>query len=74
MRSYFHNLAPSIAARSHELRFASLFLPGRGISVPCDASGKVDMDSLTCRLRDAYLGARALVGREYSVPTVLLVH
>ena len=27
---------------SHELRFDSLFHPGRGVSVPCDASGHVD--------------------------------
>ncbi len=55
---------------SHELLFASLFHPGRGIAVPCDASGRVDLDALPERMRNAYLGARALVGREYAFPTV----
>lgn len=61
--------SPSCAA-SHELRFESLFNPGRGVSVPCDASGHVDLDHLTERLRNAYLGARAMVGREYACPQV----
>lgn len=59
---------------SHELRFASLYNPGRGISVPCDESGKVDLDLLTERLRVAYFGARAMVGREYALPKVQRVH
>jgi hypothetical protein len=59
-----------LGATSHELRFDSLFQPGRGVSVPCDASGHVDMDHLTERLRNAYLGARAMVGREYACPRV----
>lgn len=57
-------------ACSHLLRFASLYDPGRALAVPCNAAGIVDMDSLTQRLRTAYLGARALVGREYACPTV----
>lgn len=61
---------PSRCAASHELRFDSLFHPGRGVSVPCDATGHVDMDHLTERLRNAYLGARAMVGREYACPRV----
>jgi len=59
---------------SHLLRFTSLHDRGRGVSVPCDEAGKVDMDSLTDRLRITYLGARAMVGREYSCPTVHLAH
>ncbi len=58
------------APGSHELLFASLFHPGRGIAVPCDPSGKVDLNALPERLKNAYLGARALVGREYAFPTV----
>ncbi len=57
-------------APSHRLRFTSLFDAGRGVAVPCDAEGHVDMDTLPERLRAAYLGARALVGREYAFPTV----
>lgn len=58
------------AAAAHELRFVSLYRPGRGVSVPCDATGRVDLDGLSDRLRTAYLGARAMVGREYAYPTV----
>jgi hypothetical protein len=57
-------------ACSHLLRFASLYDPGRALAVPCNEAGIVDMDSLTQRLRITYLGARALVGREYACPTV----
>ncbi len=61
---------PPVHTMSHVLRFDSLFHPGRGVAVPCDPSGRVDLDSLTERLRNAYLGARAMVGREYACPTV----
>jgi prophage tail gpP-like protein len=63
-------LEPTVALCSHLLRFDSLYDPGRAVAVPCDEAGIVDMDSLTQRLRNAYLGARALVGREYGFPTV----
>lgn len=69
--------APSIDAPTHpkhELLFASLFHSGRAIAVPCDADGRVDLDHLTERLRNAYFGARALVGREYAYPTVHRAH
>lgn len=59
---------------SHELRFDSLYKPGRGVVVPCDSAGKVDLDALSERLLNAYLGARALVGREYAFPTVQSAH
>ena len=54
--------------------FASLFDPGRGIAIPCDASGEVRMDALYECLRNACLGARALVGREYACPVVETLH
>jgi hypothetical protein len=59
---------------SHALRFASLFRPGRGVVVPCDARGIVDLDGLSERLRISYLAARAMIGREYAYPIVELVH
>lgn len=62
---------PTLAvACSHYLRFTSLYTPGRGVAIPCDAAGKVDIDSLTQGLRVAYLVARAMIGREYAYPTV----
>lgn len=70
-------IAPSTCAAatcSHLLRFMTLYDRGRGVSVPCDETGKVDLNSLTEPLRATYLGARARVGREYACPTVQIVH
>lgn len=58
------------AACTHLLRFASRYEPGRAVAVPCDECGVVDIDSLTQLLLLTYLGARALIGREYACPTV----
>lgn len=66
--------ADTATSSAHELRFTSLFQPGRGVAVPCDAAGHVDMDALSDRLRNAYLGARAMIGREFAYPTVHRVH
>ncbi len=54
-----------------ELRFPSLFNPGRGLAFPCDGEGHVDLDALSSRALGNYLFARAMVGREYDVPAVL---
>jgi len=62
------------ATCSHLLRFMSLYDRGRSVSVPCDETGNVDLNSLTEGLRNTYLGARAMVGREYSCPTVQIAH
>jgi hypothetical protein len=62
------------AQAAFERRFASLFHPGRGVAVPCDATGQVDLDALPERLRSAYFGARAMVGREYAYPVVQPIH
>lgn len=74
MNSRFAALEDAPMPVEHELLFASLYHPGRGIAVPCDADGRVDLDHLTERLRNAYFGARALVGREYAYPTVHRAH
>jgi hypothetical protein len=57
-------------AAHYELRFQSLFDAGRAYAFPCDAAGHVDMDSLSDTARESYLYARAVVGRELSVPAV----
>jgi hypothetical protein len=54
----------------YELRYRSLFNEGRAYTFPCDASGRVDMDSLTEKARHNYLYARAVVGREFTVPDI----
>lgn len=54
-----------------ELRFESLFQPGRALAFPCDAGGRVELDALSDRARRNYLYARAVVGREYANPAVV---
>lgn len=61
------------ASSPYELRFRSLFNEGRGYAFPCDASGQVNMDTLSDRARNNYLYARIGIGREFSVPAVQLV-
>ena len=65
--------SPSTQPGSSTL-FTRAHVSGRGVAVPCDASGQVDLDTLTERLRNAYLGARAMVGREYACPRVQPAH
>lgn len=54
-----------------ELRFESLFDPGRALAFPCDACGRVEMDKLSDRALDNYLYARAVVGRQYATPAIV---
>jgi hypothetical protein len=56
--------------RGFLLRFNPLVDGGRGCAFPCNAAGRVDLDTLDERARIDYLYARAVVGREFSVPTV----
>lgn len=53
-----------------QLRFDSLFQPGRGYAFPCDGGGHVDLDGLSDRARNNYLFARAMVGRDLATPAV----
>jgi hypothetical protein len=53
-----------------QLSFRSLFNSGRGFAFPCDPHGRVDLDALSERARNNYLFARAMVGRDLSVPCV----
>jgi hypothetical protein len=61
----------SAAASRFELRFRSLHKEGRGYAFDCDAAGHVDLDALSTSLRNNYLFARTLIGREYSSPVVI---
>jgi hypothetical protein len=56
----------------YQLCFRSLFNSGRGFAFPCDPRGQVNLDSLTEQVRNNYLYARAMVGRELTVPAVEL--
>ncbi len=53
-----------------ELRFLSLFDPGRSFCFPCDCQGHVDMDALSERARINYLYSRAAVGHDLATPIV----
>jgi hypothetical protein len=57
----------------YELRFTGLFDRGHGFAFPCDAAGHVDLDALSDLVRRNYLYARAVVGREFSLPIIALV-
>ncbi len=69
----FHDLPvmSPLPAGGWQLRFASLFDPGRALAFPCDDHGEVTLDSLPPRARDNYFYARAVVGREFARPTVV---
>jgi hypothetical protein len=58
----------------YELRFQSLYEPGRALSFPCDSQGRVDTERLSEKARDNLRTARALVGSEWSTPEVVRVH
>jgi hypothetical protein len=60
----------SLTGAAYELRFRSLFNPGRGYCFPCDASGHVDLDALSDGQRESYFYARTTVGREFESPAV----
>jgi hypothetical protein len=58
------------ARAAFELRFRSLFDEGRGYSFPCDASGRVDLDTLSERARNNFFFAHSVIGREFASPAV----
>jgi hypothetical protein len=53
-----------------QLCFQSLFDARRTYVFPCNAFGHVDMDALGERVRNNYLYARAVIGREVAMPKV----
>lgn len=57
--------------RGYEIRFESLYQPGKALAFPCDAEGHVELDALSERSRVNYLYARAVVGREFATPAVI---
>ena len=57
--------------RSFQLRFQSLVDAGHAYVFPCDDGGRVDLDALGERSRNDYFYARAVVGRELSLPKVV---
>jgi len=64
------NNSLSATLPAFELRFQSLFVPGRALAFPCDARGQVDLNALSERARNNYLFARATVGRDHATPCI----
>jgi len=62
---------PALPGTQYEIRYQPLSQHGRPMSFPCDAEGHVQLDALSDRVRNDYLYARAVVGREYAAPAVL---
>ena len=60
-----------VGNNSFELRFVSLFHPGRALAFPCDSRGRVELDGLSDPARRNYFYARTVVGREFSNPSVV---
>ena len=60
----------SAEGTDYRLSFSPLRVNGRGFAFPCDASGRVDLDALTDAVRNDYLYARAMIGREVGAPSV----
>ena len=54
----------------YEIRFRSLFDPGRSLAFACDCEGHVDFEAFSPRARINYLYARAMVGREFELPCI----
>jgi hypothetical protein len=57
------NITLNASPPSFEVRFVSLYTPGRGYVFPCDGHGFVDLDRLSEQ-------ARAMVGRELATPRI----
>jgi hypothetical protein len=55
---------------TYQLRFRPLSDRGRAFVFPCDEVGHVDMDRLSERARVDYFYARAVIGRELTLPVV----
>jgi len=55
---------------TYELRFPSLFDPGRAFAFPCDEKGHVQEQGLSERARANLKRVLAAVGREFASPSV----
>lgn len=66
---YTVNAAPCMSF-TRELRFLPRTESMQCLIFPCDAAGRVDLDSLGDRERNTYLFARALMGRDYAFPVI----
>jgi hypothetical protein len=64
-------VAPDVRTQpTHLLHFEPLTVGEAGLDIPCDASGRVGLDSLGEKLRNDYFYARTLIGRLFAAPTI----
>jgi hypothetical protein len=59
-----------VPARAYDLVFAPLH-HGCSFAFPCNETGVVELNELTEQARSNYLLARALVGRDFHIPSVV---
>jgi hypothetical protein len=64
--------APPLDAKPHHLCFRPLAAALAPLRFRCDAAGNVDLDTLDRRERLEYLYARAMVGRDFVMPCVVV--
>ena len=63
--------ALAVQATGYELRFVSLFHPGRAFAFPCDAQGRMALEAMSMLARASYLRVLARVGCELAAPIVV---
>jgi len=69
------DVSASVPVRaSYQLRYGALGAGGRALAFPCDAHGRVDIDSLSDAARNDYFFARAVVGRDVTRPSVQAIN
>jgi len=61
------------ATTAHELRFRSLFDPGRWYAFPCDVQGRIRIDVLSEAARASLASVESRVGSELSSPEIVRV-
>jgi len=60
----------TIQTTAYELRFTSLFDPGRALCFPCDSLGRVDTFALPEKAAINYVHALGSVGVDVATPVV----
>jgi hypothetical protein len=55
---------------AYQLRYRALDQRSRALAFPCDADGHVDLDALSEAARNDYFFARAVVGGQFTRPSV----
>ena len=65
---------PCTTCQAFELRLAPLADGGRALSLPCDARGFLDLNSLGERARIDYLFVPAVTARAFSLPAATALH